>query len=150
MSLLDFQLLDNEPFDNSVNKRDFLKKCHQQSALFNDPGQNVKIIFGEINKYHQAGNSYLGSDVTVRKADCNNFNFTNAPATNEVIRLVNNAFAYCFEEATLSTAGGTEVEQVEFLRQVLTNMRALTSKDGDCYHISIILMKQKKESIRPR
>ena len=127
MSLLDFQLLDNEPFDNSINRRHFLKNYHQQGASFNDRAQNVKFIFGENNEYHQAGNSHLGFDVTVRKADCNNFNFTTASATNEV----NNAFAYSFEEAALSTTGGTEIEQVKFLRQVLTIMRALTSKDGD-------------------
>ena len=29
MSLEDFQLLDNEPLDNSFNKRDFTEVCHQ-------------------------------------------------------------------------------------------------------------------------
>ena len=32
MSLEDFQLLDNEPFDNSIIKRDFTIIYHQQGA----------------------------------------------------------------------------------------------------------------------
>ena len=48
MSFEDFQLLDNEPFDNSIIKRDFSKIYHQQGALLNDPDQNVEFIFGEI------------------------------------------------------------------------------------------------------
>ena len=97
----------------------------------NGPDQNVEFIFGENNNDHQVGNSHLGFDITVRKADGNNFKFTNDPATNEVIRLVNNAFAYCFKEGTMSTTGGMEVEQVKFLGQVSTIMRAFTSKDLD-------------------
>ena len=37
MSLEDFQLIDNEPIDNSIIKRDYLKIYHQQGALLNDP-----------------------------------------------------------------------------------------------------------------
>ena len=69
--------------------------------------------------------------MTVRKANGNNFNFTIGPATNKVIRLVKNAYAWCFEEGTISTAGGMEIEQVKFLGQVSTFMRPLTSKDGN-------------------
>ena len=106
MSLENFQLIDNEPIDNSITKRYFSKVYHQQGFLLNDPDQNVEFIFGENNKYHQVGNSLLGFDITVRKADCNNFNFTNDCATNEVITLVNSAFAYCFKKGTMSTTGG--------------------------------------------
>ena len=88
-------------------------------------------MFGENNNYHQVGNSHLGFDITVRKANGHNFNFTNDPATNELIRLVNNAFAYCSREGTLATTGGMEIEQVNFLGQVSTILRALISKDGD-------------------
>ena len=91
----------------------YLKVYHQQGTLLNDPDQN-EFIF-EINNYHQVGFSYLGFDIRVRKANGNNFNITNDPATNEVIRLVNNAFAYCFKEGTISTTGGMEIEQVKFL-----------------------------------
>ena len=97
----------------------------------NDPDQNVEFIFSENNIYHQVGNSHLGFDITVRKADGNSFHFTDNPATNEVKRLVNNAFAYCFEEATLATTGGMENEQAKFLGQVSTIIRALTIKKID-------------------
>ena len=97
----------------------------------NDPDQNFDFIFGKNNNYHQVGNSYRGFDITVREANGNNFNFTNDPATNEVIRMVNNAFAYCFKEGTLSTTGGMEIERVKVLGQISTFMRVLTSKDGD-------------------
>ena len=66
MSLEDFQLLDNESFDNSIIKRDFLKIYHQQGAQLNDSDQNIKFIFGENNNYHQIGNAYLEFDITVR------------------------------------------------------------------------------------
>ena len=131
MSLEDFQLIDTEPFDNSILKRDFIKVYHQQGAQLNDPDQNIEFIFGENNNYPQFGNSYLQFDITVRKADDNNFDVTNDAATNEVIRLVNNAFAHCFKEGVIQTTGGMELENIKFLGQVSTIMRALTSKDGD-------------------
>ena len=132
MSLEDFQLLDNEPIDNSITKRNYLKKCHQHGALLNDPDKNVEFIFAENNNYHQVGNSQLGFDITVREANCKNFNFTNDPATNEVIRLVNNAFSYCFKEGTISTTGGIEIEEVKFLGQVSSIMRASTLEMEMC------------------
>ena len=49
----------------------------------------------------------------------------------DAIRLVNNAFAYCFKEAHLSTTGGSDIEHNKYVGQVTTIMRALTSKDGD-------------------
>ena len=131
MSLENFQLLDNEPIDISIIKREYLKIYHQQGTLLNNPDHNIEFIFGANNKYHQVGNSHLGFDITVGKANGNNFNFTNNPATITLIRLVNYAFAYCFKEGTLSTTGGMEIEQVKFLGQVSAIMRALTCKDGD-------------------
>ena len=53
MSLEDFQLIDNEPIDNSIIKRDFTKIYHQQGAQLNQSDQNVEFIFGENNNYHQ-------------------------------------------------------------------------------------------------
>ena len=67
--------------------------------------------------------------ITIRKAIGYNFNFTNDPTTNEVKRLVNNGFAYCLKEATLSTTGRSELEYVKYLGQISTFMRGLTSKD---------------------
>ena len=129
MSLENFQLIDNEPHDNSMIKKGFIKVYHQQGAQLNDPDQNIEFIFGENNNYHQMGNSYLQFDITVRKA--NDVNFNNDAAVNEVIRLVNNAFAHCFKEGVLQTTGGMEIENIKFVGQVSTILRALTSKDGD-------------------
>ena len=52
MSLEDFQLLDNEPFDNSIIKRGFTKNYQQQGAQLNQPDQNIEFIFGENNNNH--------------------------------------------------------------------------------------------------
>ena len=124
MSLEDFQLLDKEPIDNSIIKRDFIKVYHQQGAQLNDPDQNIEFIFGENNKYHQIGNSYLQFDITIQDP-------TAGFGANAEIRLVNNAFAHCFKEGVIQTTGGMEIENIKFLGQVSTIMRSLTSKDGD-------------------
>ena len=129
MSLEDFELLDNEPIDNSIVKRDYTKVYHQQGANLNNSNQSVDFIFGENNNYNQIGNAYLEFDITVRKvvvapADPN---FANA----DQIRLINNAFAYCFTQAALGTTGGGDLEDVKYVGQVSTIMRLLTSKDGD-------------------
>ena len=137
MSLEDFQLLDNEPIDNSIVERDFLKIYHQQGAQLNDSSQNITFIFGENNNYHQLGNSYLEFDITVRDPTAGFNNFAE-------IRLVNNGFAFCFSEASVATTGGMEIEHVKFLGQVSTIMRALTSKDGDLLSCSIVLTTQMK------
>ena len=131
MSLEYFQSIDNESIDNSIIKRDFIKVYHQQGAQLNDPNQNIEFIFGDNNNYHQIGNSYLHFDITVRKSNGDDFEVTNDVATNEVIRLVNNAFAHCFKEGVITTTGGLEIENIKFLGQVSTIKSVLTSKDGD-------------------
>ena len=125
MGLEDFQLLDNEPFGNSIIKRDSLKIYHQQGAQLNQSDQNTEFIFGENNNYHQVGNSYLEFDITIRGE--HNADFTN----NSRIRLTNNAFAYCFKEARLSITSGSVLEHNKKVGQVSTIMRVFSSKDGD-------------------
>ena len=125
MSLEYFQLLDNEPFEISIIKRDFLKIYHQQGAQLNQSDQNVEFSFGENSNYHQIGNSHLEFDITIRRAD--NANFTN----NSTIMLTNNAFAYCFKETSLGVTSGSGLEHNKNVGQVSTIMRVLTSKDGD-------------------
>ena len=125
MNLEAFQLLDNETFDNSIIKRDFPKVCHQQGTNLNDPEQNIEFIFGETNNYHQICNSYLEFDITVRRED--NANFTDVSP----IGMTNNAFAFCFKEAPLSTTSGGNLVHNKFVGQISTIMRALISKDGD-------------------
>ena len=131
MSLDDFQLLDIEPFDNSIIKRDYLKLYHQQGANLNDSDQIVEIVFGEKNNYHQIGNAHLEFDITTRKAGGSNFNVTNDAATNDLIRLINNGFAYCFKGGRLSTTGGSDLEHNKIIGRISTIMRCLTSENGD-------------------
>ena len=68
MSLEDFQLLDNEPLDTSIIKRDFTKIYHRQRDQLNQSDQNIEFVFGENNNY-QIGNAYLEFNLTVRKND---------------------------------------------------------------------------------
>ena len=44
---------------------------------------------------------------------------------------MNNVFAFCFKEATLSTTGGSDIGHSKNVGQVSTIMRVLRSKDGD-------------------
>ena len=92
MSLEDFQLLDNEPCDNSIIKRDFTKIYHRQGDQLNQSDQNIEFIFGENNNYHQIGNAYLEFNITVRKNDDTSFHY------DDPVRLVNNGYALCFKK----------------------------------------------------
>ena len=125
MSLEDFQLLDNEPFDNSIIKRDFLKVYHQQGAQLNDADQNIEFIFGENNIFHQISNSYLEFDITVRAQ-----NAADAFDEDSPIRLTNNGLAYAFQEARLTTLT-TDLEHNKYCGQISTIMRLVSSRDGD-------------------
>ena len=124
MSLERFELIDNETIDNYIMKRVFIKIHHQQGSKLNDPDQKIEFIFGENNNYHETGNAYLQYDITVR-------NPAASLTDGSVIRLVNNAFAYCFKEGSLSTTGNSDLEHDKFVNNFSTNMRNLTSKDGD-------------------
>ena len=124
-SLEDFQLLDNEPLDNSIIKRDFTKTYHRQRDQLNQSDQNIELISGENSNYHQIGNAYLEFNITVRKKDDTNFHY------DDPVRLVNNGFAFCFKEARLSTTIGSDIEINKFCGQVSTIMRSISNKDGD-------------------
>ena len=90
----------------------------------NDPDQSIEFIFGENNNYHQIGKSHLHFDITVQDPTAG-FN------ANAEIRLGHSAFAYCFKEGVISTTGGMEIENMNFLGQISSIMRSLTCKDGD-------------------
>ena len=124
-SLEDFQLLGNKPFDNSIIKRDFTKIYHGQRDQLNQSDQNIEIVFGENNNYHQIGNAYLEFNITARKNDDTNFHYE------DPVRLVNNWFAFCFKEARLSTTIGSDIEINKFCGQVSTILRVIPNKDGD-------------------
>ena len=51
-------------------------------------------------------------------------------ANGDANRLVNNAFAYFFKEARLSTTGGSDIEHNNYCGQISTIMTALTIKEG--------------------
>ena len=125
MSLEDFQLLDNEPLDNSIFNRDFTKIYHRQGDQLNQSDQNIEFIFVENNKYHQTGNAYLEFNITKRKNDGTNFHY------DDPVRSLNNGFAFCFKEARLSTTIGSHNEINKLCGQISTFMRAISNRDGD-------------------
>ena len=49
----------------------------------------------------------------------------------DAFKLVNNAFAFFFKEARLSTTGGCDIEHNTYVGQFSASMRALTSKCDD-------------------
>ena len=124
MILEDYQLLHNEPSDNSIIKRDFLKVYHQQGAHLNDADQDIVIIFGENNNYHQVGNAYLEFDTTIQPHGGGGF------LDDAAIRLTINGFEYVFQEARLSTST-TDLEHNKYVGQISTIMRVVSTRDGD-------------------
>ena len=126
MSAEDFQLIDDSKIDDSIIKRDFIKIYHQHGAEVNNENQNIKFYFGENLNYIQIGDAYLEIDIEVKKNDP-----PVALENGDNIRLVNNAFAYIFQEARISTSAGTEMEHNKNLGNVSTILRLLTEKDGD-------------------
>ena len=123
MSLEDFQLIDNEAFDNSIVKREFVKVYHQQRAQLNDPDQNVKFIFGENNNFRQIGNGCLEYDITMRNPA--------AVFTYDRIRLTNNGLAFVLQETVLATTSGSNLQHNKHVGQTSTFMRVLSSEDGE-------------------
>ena len=130
MSLEDFQLIDNEPFDNSIIKSDFTKIYHHQGAQLNQSDQIIEFIFAENNNYHQIGNGYLEFIITVRKNDPKIFHIE------DPIPLLNNGYAFCFKEARLSTTIGGDIEHNKFCGQVSSIMKVISNKNDD-FFISI-------------
>ena len=123
MSLAGFPILGYEPFDNSIIKRDFLKVYHQQGAQLNQSEQIIQFKFGENNNNYQIGNDYLEFDLTVRKNDTTNFHYDDPK------RLPNNAFAFCFKEARLSTTIGSDIKHNKLCGQVSTIMKVISNKN---------------------
>ena len=85
----------------------------------------MEFIFRDNNNYHQIGNGYLDIDITVRKNDTTNSHY------DDPNRLANNAFAFCFKEARLSTTIGSDIEHNNFCGQVSTIMKVISNNDRD-------------------
>ena len=94
---------------------------HKQGAQLNQSDQNIEFIFGENNNSHQIGNCFLEF---VRKSDSTNFHY------DDPIRLVNNASAFCFKVARLSTTLGSDIEINKFCGRLSTIMRVISNKDS--------------------
>ena len=75
------------------------------------------------------GNGYLEFDIKYRKDNNDNFSIT-APG-HDIIRLVNNAFAYTVHDARISTSSRIEIERNKNTGPVSTKMRLVTKKDSD-------------------
>ena len=88
--------------------RDFIKIYHQSGANVDAENSQIKFYFGENDNFIQVGNGYLDFDIRVRRADGNAFTIV-APG-NDVISIVNNAFAYTIHDARISTSA-VEIEK---------------------------------------
>ena len=129
MSAEDFQLIDKEKIDDSIIKRDFIKIYHESGANVDAENSQIKFYSGENHYFIQVGNGYLEFDIRVRRADGYPFTFV-APGNN-IIRLVNNAFAYTIHDARKSSSSGVEIEQNKFVGPISTVMILVMEKNGD-------------------
>ena len=133
MSAEDFQLIDNEKIDDSIIKRDYIKIYHQSGANVDAENSQIKFYFGENHNFIQIGNGYLEFDIRIRTAAGRDFSITANPDPPgiDIIRLVNNAFAYTIHDARISSSSGVEIEQNKFVGPISTIMRLITQKEGD-------------------
>ena len=129
MSAVVFQLIDDEKIDDSIIRRDYIKIYHQSGAHVDAENSQIKFYFGENHNFIQVGNGYLEFDIRVSRADGNAFAIV--ASGNDIIRLVNNAFAYTIHDARISSSAGVEIEQNKYVGPVSTIMRLVTQKDGD-------------------
>ena len=97
------QLQDDEKTAESFLKRDFVKIYHQHCAQVTDEHQSVKFFPGRNLKYKQMGHVHLVFEITVRKAGNTDLIVT-TEITKEVIRLVNNAFAFRIQNGRFSSS----------------------------------------------
>ena len=128
MSSKKFQILDNEPVDNSIMKRDFKKVYHQQRAIQDEPDQDIEIIFGENNIYDQIRNAYLQFGITLRKADNNNFNEEAVRMLKKLLHIVLKKLDWLPLWFDLE---GFDLEHKQNVGQLSVIMRLITSEDGD-------------------
>ena len=122
-------MIDDEKIDDSIIKRDFIKIYHQSGANVDAENSQIKFYFGENHNFIQVGNGYLEFDIRIRRDDGNPFTIV-APGK-DIIRLVNNAFAYTIHDARISTSAGVEIDQNKYVGPISTIMRLVTEKDGD-------------------
>ena len=121
----EFQFINEIVLEHKIFKRDY-HQIYQKSGdnIIIESGRPIKFVFGKNLNYIQVAyiGAFLDIDITVRNND--NTVFANA----DQIRLVNNALAYSFSEATLSTTTGNKFEEIKFVGRSSTIMKLLTSK----------------------
>ena len=89
----------------------------------------INFYFGENHNFNEVANGYFEFDIRVRRVDGNAFTIV-APG-NDIIRLVNNAFAYAIHDARISTTAGVVIEQNKYVGPISAIKRLVTQKDGD-------------------
>ena len=131
----------NKTIDNLILKGDFLKIYLQLPANLVDSDKKMTSYSVKTFIYYQNGNAYLQYEMILGKdvAIAANRNFEKGDA----IRLLNNASAYYFKEARLSTTRSSDIEHNKDIVQVSTIMRASTSKMEVYFLFSIKLMNLK-------
>ena len=67
----------------------------------------------------------METDITIRKNVTTKFHY------DDPIRSLNNAYAFCFKEAHLSTTIRSDTEHNKFCGQVFTIMKVISNKDAD-------------------
>ena len=125
MSAQDFQLIDTEKIEVSFIKRDFIKVYHQSGANVDAEKSQTKVYIGENQNCFKAGDGYLEFHKRIRLVNDSKF------VDGNVIRLVNNAFAYTIQDDRISTSAGVEIEQKKYVGPISTIMRLVTQRDGD-------------------
>ena len=121
-----YQLLDDTRNKNLTVKRDFAEICHRKNVPknSNESGKIIDIFFVE-KPNQQFGNENLQFDMKSKNGD-----YFEADS-HESIRLVKIELGRMFKEAYFFTTGGTDMESNNFVGQVSTIMRVLTSKTRD-------------------
>ena len=108
ISAKNIQLMDEAKVENSIIKKDFIR-TYQHGAQVDDENQ-VMFFFGECLNYIQVVDGYLDFEIKVRKTNITILVVAD-DNTNDVIRLVNDAFASTVQGIRISTSAGTEIEQ---------------------------------------
>ena len=126
-------MIDDSKIDDSIIKRDFIKIYHQPGANVDAENSQIKFYFGENHNFIQVGNGYLEFDIRIRTAAGRDFSIAANPDPPgiDIIRLVNNVFAYVIHDARISSAAGVEIEQNKYVGPISTIMRLITGKEGD-------------------
>ena len=73
MSSEDFQLIDVTTIVDLVMKRDFVKIYHQHGAQVDNETEKITLYFREGPKYIQFGNSFVETEIIVKKSRQNKF-----------------------------------------------------------------------------